>query len=124
MYVINIVKIVGMNWYLKVLKQYSDFNGRARRKEYWMFLLFNVLIVFAIGLIEGLFDLFATTDESVLGGIYQLAVFIPSLAVGMRRMHDVGKPGWYVFIPIYNLILSLTDGDRLENQYGQDPKSE
>ena len=113
-----------MNWYLKVLKQYSDFNGRARRKEYWMFLLFNVLIVFAIGLIEGLFDLSATTDESVLGGIYQLAVFIPSLAVGMRRMHDVGKPGWYVFIPIYNLILSLTDGDRLENQYGQDPKSE
>ena len=124
MYVINIVKIVGMNWYLKVLKQYSDFNGRARRKEYWMFLLFNVLIVFAIGLIEGLFDLSATTDESVLGGIYQLAVFIPSLAVGMRRMHDVGKPGWYVFIPIYNLILSLTDGDRFENQYGQDPKSE
>ena len=115
---INIVKIVGMNWYLKVLKQYSDFNGRARRKEYWMFLLFNVLIVFAIGLIEGLLDL------SGLGGIYQLAVFIPSLAVGMRRMHDVGKPGWYVFIPIYNLILSLTDGDRLENQYGQDPKSE
>ena len=57
MYVINIVKIVDMNWYLKVLKQYSDFNGRARRKEYWMFLLFNVLIVFAIGLIEGLLDL-------------------------------------------------------------------
>jgi uncharacterized membrane protein YhaH (DUF805 family) len=113
-----------MNWYLKVLKQYSDFNGRARRKEYWMFFLFNVLIVFILGLIEGYFDLFATTDESVIGGIYQLAVFIPSLAVGMRRMHDVGKPGWYVFIPIYNLILSLTDGDRLENQYGQDPKSE
>ena len=107
-----------MNWYLKVLKQYSDFSGRARRKEYWMFFLFNVIIVFTLAFMEGI------SGVSGLSGIYQLAVFIPSLAVGMRRMHDVGKPGWYVFIPIYNLILSLTDGDRLENQYGQDPKSE
>jgi len=106
-----------MNWYLKVLKQYADFNGRARRKEYWMFALFNFLISFVIGFIGGIMEF------TLLGTIYSLAVFIPSIAVAVRRMHDVGKSGWFILIPIYNLILACTNGDSGDNKFGADPKA-
>lgn len=106
-----------MNWYLKVLKQYSDFNGRARRKEYWMFILFNLIISFVLRLVG---DPMETTS---LRNIYSLAVLIPSIAVGVRRMHDVGKSGWFLLIPIYNFILSVSDGDTGNNEYGDDPKA-
>ena len=106
-----------MNWYLKVLKQYADFNGRARRKEYWMFALINFLISFVIGFIGGIMEF------TLLGTIYSLAVFIPSIAVAVRRMHDVGKSGWFILIPIYNLILACTNGESGENKYGTDPKA-
>jgi uncharacterized membrane protein YhaH (DUF805 family) len=107
-----------MNYYLKVLKQYADFEGRARRSEYWYFFLFNILISFGIGVITGLIKL------PILGSIYSLAVLIPGIAVAIRRMHDVGKSGWYILIPIYNLILACTEGEKGENQYGSDPKDE
>lgn len=113
-----------MNWYLKVLKQYADFSGRARRKEYWMFCLFNFIFAFALGFIEGYANIFPSIEASILGNIYQIAIFIPSFAVGVRRMHDVGKSGWYLLIPIYNLILACTEGVQGENQYGPDPKEE
>ena len=100
-----------MNWYLKVLKQYADFNGRARRKEYWMFILFNAIVSTVLNVIS-----------PEVGGIYSLAVLIPTLAVLIRRMHDVGKSGWYILIPIYNLILALTDSESGENEYGVNPK--
>ena len=112
-----------MNWYLKVLKQYADFSGRARRKEYWMFTLFNLIIAFVLGFIEGISNVNPTSDDSILANIYQLAVFVPSIAVGVRRMHDVGKSGWFLLIPIYNLILACTDGVKGENEYGADPKA-
>ena len=105
-----------MDWYLKVLKQYADFNGRARRSEYWYFALFNVLISFAIEFISALIGL------PSLGSLYSLAVLIPGIAVAVRRMHDVGKSGWFVLIPIYNLILAVTDGDAGDNKYGPNPK--
>ena len=73
-----------MEWYLKVLKQYGDFNGRARRKEYWMFVLFNII-----------FTGIATLISPKLYAIYTLAVLIPNLAVSVRRLHDVGKSGWW-----------------------------
>jgi uncharacterized membrane protein YhaH (DUF805 family) len=111
-----------MNWYLKVLKQYADFNGRARRKEYWMFFLFNIIIAMILGFIEGVADINPTSDDSILASIYQLAILIPSIAVGVRRMHDVGKSGWFILIPIYNFILAVTDGDKGSNEYGSDPK--
>jgi uncharacterized membrane protein YhaH (DUF805 family) len=104
------------NYYIHVLKNYATFNGRARRSEYWYFVLFNAIISFGIGFIGGLISF------GLLGTIYSLAVLIPSIAVGVRRMHDVGKSGWFLLIPIYNLILALTDGEKGENQYGADPK--
>lgn len=107
-----------MNYYLKVLKNYATFSGRARRKEYWMFVLFNTIFAFVFGLVCGLIEL------PELANLYSLAVLLPSIAVGVRRMHDVGKSGWFLLIPIYNFILAVTEGEKGENQYGQDPKSE
>ena len=115
-----------MNWYLKCLQQYTDFNGRARRKEYWMFFLINFLIAFALATFETLFGLniSAYSGQSFLSNLYYLAVLIPSIAVGVRRMHDVGKSGWFLLIPIYNLVLAVTEGQKGDNQYGADPKIE
>jgi len=113
-----------MDWYLKVLRKYAVFEGRARRKEYWMFVLLNMLIGFGLGLIEGIIGFNAGSEESILANIYSLAVLIPSIAVGVRRMHDVGKSWWFMLIPIYNLILCIRAGDEGENIFGADPKLE
>lgn len=112
-----------MNWYLIVLKKYAVFSGRARRKEYWMFFLFNIIIAFILGFIEGITGINSGSDESILANIYSFAILIPSIAVGIRRMHDVGKSGWFLLIPIYNLILAATEGNKGDNQYGTDPKA-
>ena len=113
-----------MNWYLKVLKQYLDFSGRARRKEYWMFILFNTIISIVLILLD---TALGTTygelnDEGYIETFYSLAILIPYLAVTVRRMHDVGKSGWYMLIPIYNFILACTDSDHGSNEYGDNPK--
>ena len=107
-----------MNWYLVVLKKYAEFNGRARRSEYWYFVLFNTIISVVLAAIG------YAANTSILRGLYSLAVLLPSIAVGVRRMHDVGKSGWFVLVPIYNLILACTEGDSGENEYGPDPKSD
>jgi uncharacterized membrane protein YhaH (DUF805 family) len=107
-----------MNYYFKVLQNYATFSGRARRKEYWMFVLFNVIVSFVFGFVCGLIGI------PELANLYTLAVLLPSIAVGVRRMHDVGKSGWFLLIPIYNFILAVTEGEKGENQYGADPKAE
>ena len=113
-----------MEWYLKVLKNYAVFNGRARRKEYWMFVLFNAIALFLLAFIDGATGMLdPQTGYGTLGSIYSLAVLIPTLAVGVRRMHDVGKSGWFLLIPIYNLVLACTDSEASENKYGPSPKS-
>jgi uncharacterized membrane protein YhaH (DUF805 family) len=119
-----------MNWYLKVLKQYADFNGRARRKEYWMFALFNFIFTIVAIILDYALDLTAgELPYGVIYFLYTLAVFIPSLAVVVRRLHDVGKSGWMILIPLIPLIgsiwlfiLLVTDSKPGENQYGQNPK--
>ena len=119
-----------MNWYLKVLKDYALFTGRARRKEYWMFTLFN-LIFYAIAI--ALDNLLGTAIEGIGYGLfyilYALGVLIPSIAVAVRRLHDVGKSGWMLligFIPligaIWLLVLFVTDSHPGENEYGPNPK--
>lgn len=119
-----------MNWYLKVLKQYADFSGRARRTEYWMFFLFNMIFAFLAAIIDNVLG----TASPELGygifyGIYALAMFIPGLAVAVRRLHDVGKSGWMLliaFIPligaIWLLVLLLTDSQEGTNNWGENPK--
>ncbi len=105
-------------YYLKVLQNYVNFNGRARRAEYWYFVLTNLIISIGLSFAELYFE------TEFLGNLYSLAVLLPSLAVGVRRMHDTGRSGWYIIIPIYNLILAATEGDHGENEYGPDPKGD
>lgn len=112
-----------MEWYLKVLNQYADFNGRARRKEYWMFILFNVIFGAVAGVVGGIIG------TEAIAGLYSLALLIPSIAVGVRRLHDIGKSGWMLlisFIPligaIWLIVLFATDGEPGVNQYGANPK--
>ena len=122
-----------MNWYLKVLKQYADFGGRARRKEYWMFTLFNILIMSASSLVMIPLVLFGKIIVAIiivgLMGCYGLAIFIPGLAVCVRRLHDIGKSGWFYligFIPLVGGIILLIwfcqDSETGANEYGPNPK--
>ncbi|MDB5051425.1 MAG: aminopeptidase [Fibrobacteres bacterium] len=120
-----------MNWYLTVMKNYVGFSGRARRKEYWMFCLFNMGFVILAVLLD---NILGTAIKGVGYGLfyflYALAVLLPSLAVGVRRLHDVGKSGWFLLIGlipiiggIWILILLCTDGNAAENKYGLNVKS-
>lgn len=109
-----------MKHYLHVLKNYVNFSGRARRAEFWQFMLVNVIIM--IILIQ--IGLFAGNDSGFLFlPIYQLIVLLPSLAVTVRRIHDTGRSGIYILIPIYSLIVACQEGKKGENQYGPDPKN-
>ena len=127
-----------MNWYLKVLKQYVDFDGRARRKEYWMFTLMNGIIglVLQWGTIGILESAESSDNMTNLVGLgipiaYSILVFLPTIAVSVRRMHDVGKSGWMVLInlipligSIWYFVLSISDSQMGDNQYGPNPKLE
>ncbi|MEO6734561.1 MAG: DUF805 domain-containing protein [Ferruginibacter sp.] len=105
-----------MKWYLLVLKKYATFNGRARRSEYWYFTLFTVIISIALAICD------VALGTEYIGNIYSLAVLVPGIAVAVRRMHDINKSGWYILIPIYNIILACTAGNEGHNDYGADPK--
>jgi uncharacterized membrane protein YhaH (DUF805 family) len=107
-----------MDWYLGVLKKYAEFNGRARRKEYWIYMLINLIIAFVVGFVSGFF-----LNSSVLGVIYGLAVLVPSIAVGVRRMHDTDHSGWWLLFPVVNLILAVQEGQAAANRFGSDPKA-
>jgi uncharacterized membrane protein YhaH (DUF805 family) len=119
-----------MSWYLAVLKKYAVFSGRARRKEYWMFVLFNIIFsVVAIILDNVLGTASKDLGYGVIYGLYVLAVLLPGLAVTVRRLHDVGKSGWWIFISlipligsIWLLVLLATDGQPGENKWGVNPK--
>jgi len=114
-----------MSWYVMVLKKYVVFEGRARRKEYWYFALISVIISFILGLIDRAIGI------NILAPIYGLAVLLPSLGVSVRRLHDTGRSGWWIFInliPLIGLIIWLvfmfTDSQPGTNQYGPSPKAE
>ena len=124
-----------MNWYLKVLKQYADFKGRARRKEFWMFLLFHyiiaALLVFLLFFSAGGFEEGQEPSMIVIAVLvlYVLATIVPSIAVTVRRLHDIGKSGsWYFisFIPyiggFWLLILTCMDSENKPNKWGENPK--
>ena len=115
-----------MDWYLKVLKSYAVFEGRARRKEYWMFVLFNLVATFVLMLVD-----VAIFRVRLLSGIYSLAVLIPTIAVGVRRLHDTNRTGWWmlvIIIPaigwIILLVLMAMEGTRGPNRFGPDPLPE
>ena len=113
-----------MNWYIKVLKQYVDFAGRAQRMEFWMFALINFIIALVLGVV----------DSMITGGIiyalYVLGVLLPYLAVGVRRLHDTGRSGWWLLIgliPLIGIIILIVfwvqDSQPGDNAFGPNPKA-
>lgn len=121
-----------MHWYLKVLRNYVGFEGRARRKEYWMFVLFNVIAAIVAMVLDNVLGL-ASSQYAGYGpiyGLYLLAVLLPSLAVGVRRLHDTDRSGWWMllgFVPILGAIVLLVfmviEGTPGPNRFGPDPKA-
>ncbi|MEX2380322.1 MAG: DUF805 domain-containing protein [Vicingaceae bacterium] len=118
-----------MNWYLKVLKNFTDFQGRARRKEYWMFVLFHIIVLVILSSIDMLLGFDMEGGYGILTGLYSLLMIIPSLAVGVRRLHDTGRSGWWIlvgFIPIVGwiilIIFLVLDSQEGSNKWGENPK--
>jgi len=122
-----------MDWYLLVMKRYAQFTGRSRRKEYWMFALFNCIFA----MVPYLIGLVMVMNHNNLGIaflgisiIYDLAVIIPGLAVAVRRLHDIGRSGWWLligFVPfvggIILLVFAVMDSQPGDNEYGPNPKA-
>ncbi|MFI0937342.1 DUF805 domain-containing protein [Streptomyces sp. NPDC021020] len=114
-----------MRWYIRALRKYADFDGRARRKEYWMYTLFTVIGFLVVGYVK------LKMSSEIPYYTYLFAFLIPSTAVTCRRLHDIGKSGWFAllgFIPLIGVIIMLvfttTEGDRGRNAYGLDPKQD
>ena len=110
---------------MEVLKKYAVFTGRARRAEFWYFVLFNIIVSIVLSIISGIFR----DKSNILGSIYSLAVLIPSIAVGVRRLHDIGKSGWWLLISlipligwIWIIVLTAMEGNPGDNKYGPNPK--
>ena len=113
-----------MKYWVGCWKKYATVSGRARRKEYWMFFLFNMLIALGIQIIEAVLG-----TGGMLGGLYSLAVLLPGWAVFTRRMHDIGKSGWWWLIALIPLVGSIVllvfackDSEPGDNAYGPNPK--
>lgn len=123
-------EIEGFGWYLAALKKYNVFSGRSRRKEYWLFTLFNSLMAIAAFIFDN--EMGTTFVGSVYGiaqCLFGLATVTPSLAVTVRRLHDVGKSGWYLlwlFLPLAGAIMVVIqlcfNGTTGDNEYGQNPR--
>jgi uncharacterized membrane protein YhaH (DUF805 family) len=119
-----------MNWYTQALKKYATFSGRARRKEYWLFILINLVITavfvfldITLGTVE------PETGTGILSTFYGLFILLPNFAVLVRRLHDTGRSGWWVFIgliPIIGyfvlLVFLMQNSEDGENKYGSNPK--
>jgi len=119
-----------MNWYIEVLKKYTEFSGRARRKEYWYFALINIIVTIILTMVDSAMGtLNELTGYGVLNTVYSLAVLLPAIGVGIRRLHDIGKSGWWLligFIPLVGaivlIIFFVKDSQPGENLYGPNPK--
>lgn len=116
-------------WASMPFRKYGVFSGRARRKEYWLFTLFNFIVGFSLGAIEGALNIAPGTEESLLLSVYTLIVLIPSLAVSVRRLHDTNRSGWWCWlwmIPVIGalilLLFSVQEGTDGENEYGPNSK--
>ena len=113
-----------MSWYLEVLKKYAVFEGRARRKEFWMFILFNFIFTIVAAILDGIIG-----SPGIIYLLYCLAVLLPSLAVSVRRLHDIDKSGWWLligFVPLIGgivlIVFYVMDSTPGENRFGPSPK--
>lgn len=120
-----------MSWFLAVLKKYAVFEGRAQRAEYWYFILFYLLIYIGLSIVDGVTGTFdAKSGIGLLSGLFSLALLIPSLAAGARRLHDTGRSGWWLLIGLVPLIGAIVlivflvqDSTPGDNPHGPNPKA-
>lgn len=114
-----------MKYYISFWQNAFEFNGRASRKEYWIPFLMNIVVVFILSVIDGLFWLVLDDngEYGVLSTLFQVIQIIPSIAVGVRRMHDGGHSGWFIIVPFINLLFCALEGQKGTNQYGEEPKN-
>ena len=110
-----------MDWMLMPLKRYAEFSGRSRRMEFWMWVLFTVIVGFVLGLIDGVLGLKSTPSSlsaggggmaamssvGILGGLWSLGTLIPSIAVGVRRLHDTNRSGWWILLPLGPYLVGI-----------------
>jgi len=114
-----------LDYYIKVIHQYADFEGRARRAEYWNYVWINIVAVIAC-----IMPIFIHRVFVFIPFLYLVGTFIPSLAVAIRRLHDTNKSGWWYllsFVPMGGIVLFIfmvIEGDDGDNDYGPDPKEE
>lgn len=114
-----------MEWWKMAMSNYAGFQGRARRKEFWMFTLINILISIGLVIIGEIIGV-----STAFSSLYSLVILLPSIAVAVRRLHDTGRSGWWyliVLVPFAGSIILLVfmclEGERGDNKYGPDPKS-
>jgi uncharacterized membrane protein YhaH (DUF805 family) len=121
-----------MEWFLAALKKYAEFEGRARRKEYWFFILFEVLILIVLFILSIILGQVSSILGTIFGLLYfaaSLGLLVPALAVGVRRLHDTGRSGWWLliaFVPLVSIALIVFmcfDSEPGDNQYGPNPKA-
>lgn len=105
------------NPYMEALKNYAEFKGRATRREYWMFVLINLGICIVMGVLDAMLN-----TKGILYNLYSLAMLLPSIAVGARRMHDTDRSGWWLLLPIVNLVFLMQDSQPGANRFGPNRK--
>jgi uncharacterized membrane protein YhaH (DUF805 family) len=119
-----------MSWYIEVLKKYAVFEGRAQRQEYWYFVLFNTIAYIVLVVVD---TMLGTINLEVgmgyLSGVYVLATMLPTIGVGIRRLHDTSRSGWWLLLALIPLIGGIVlviflalDSTKGDNQYGENPK--
>ncbi len=114
-----------MNYYIRAFKKYADFEGRDNRPQYWYFYLFNLTIIIILAIVDN------SLENEILVSLYSLVIFLPNLAIGVRRLHDIGKSGWWLLISlipivgwIWIIVLLATKGEDKPNKYGSVPKGD
>ena len=114
-------------YFLDVIKnKYVNFSGRARRKEFWMYMLFLNAIIAALYVIAIIFAMITPILGGIIFlviGLFNLATLVPTLGLWFRRMQDTGNIGWFFLIPIYDIVLAVTEGTKGDNEFGPDPKA-
>ena len=107
-----------------LINNYAGFEGRASRSEYWWFFLAILIVSFPLGILDAILFGYELDDPTWFSWLFNLAVFLPTLAVGVRRIHDHGKSGWFILVPFYNLYLWIADGEGMPNAYGPVPTNQ
>ena len=110
-------------YYLLVWKKFADFRGRSRRKEYWHFFILNSFASVALSVYESMYGLWSNVDFYVLSTLYQWVAVLPGLAVGVRRLHDTNRSGWFLLLPFVNLYFLVKDSQPEANRFGTNPKT-